>query len=101
MDEVSYEGDTIEMRCDPPKGEPAPVVYWLKNNQEIDTLSDSSRFKLSNDYSLLIMASKKEDAGSYSCVASNLANKRISKPAKLTMLGNYFDLYDYELLYNS
>lgn len=86
MDEISYEGETVEMRCDPPKGEPIPNVYWLKDSKEIDTHSDSSRFKLSNDFSLLILASRKSDSGNYVCVASNLVDKRLSKPAKLTLL---------------
>ena len=87
MDDISYEGETIEMRCDPPRGEPAPTVYWLKDNKEIDTSSDSSRYKLSNDFSLLILASRKEDAGNYVCIAFNQVEKRLSKPARLTLLG--------------
>jgi hypothetical protein len=87
MDEITYEGETLEMRCDPPKGEPIPTVHWLKDNKPIDTNLDSSRYKLSNDFSLLILASKKEDAGSYVCVASNSFDTRFSKPAKLTLLG--------------
>lgn len=87
MDEVTYEGDTIEMRCDPPKGEPTPQVYWLKDKRQINTNSDSSRFKLSNDFSLLILESRLQDSGNYVCVASNLADRRDSKPAKLTIIG--------------
>ena len=89
MDETAYESETIEIRCDPPKGEPIPSVYWLKDDKEIDTVSDSSRFKLSNDYSLLILASRKEDSGSYVCAAFNQIEKRMSKPAKLNILGIY------------
>ena len=87
MDEVSYEGDTVEMRCDPPRGEPSASVYWLKDGNEIDTSRDSSRFQLSNDFSLLILMSKREDAGNYVCVAFNQIEKRFSKPARLTLLG--------------
>lgn len=87
MDEVVYEGDTVEMRCDTPAGEPMPSVYWLKDNQEINTRSDSARIKLSNDNSLLILMTKMSDSGLYVCVATNLVDKRISKPARLTILG--------------
>lgn len=87
MDEVSYEGETIEMRCDPPRGEPAPTVYWLKDNKRIDTESETSRFRLANDFSLLILATRKEDSGKYACVATNQAHVVKSKPAKLTLLG--------------
>jgi len=86
MDETAFEGETVEMRCDPPKGEPMPSVYWLKNNEHVDTVSDSSRFRLSNDFSLLILVTKKQDAGYYSCVAYNQIEKRVSKPALLTLL---------------
>ncbi len=89
MDETSYETETVEMRCDPPKGEPLPSVYWLKDEKEIDTVSDSSRYKLSNDYSLLILASRKQDSGNYVCVAYNQIEKRKSKPAKLTVLESF------------
>lgn len=100
MDEVSYEGETVEMRCDPPKGEPSPNVYWLKDNKEIDTQSDTSRFKLSNDFSLLIMAPKKSDSGNYICVATNSIDKRLSKPAKLTLLGTNSILAESHLFTN-
>ena len=91
MDEVAYTGDTVEMRCDPPKGEPTPTVYWLKNNQEIDTNSDSSRYKLSNDYSLLILLAMSDDADYYICVATNQFEKRLSKPARLTLIGSFLN----------
>ncbi len=97
MDEMAYEGETVEMRCDPPRGEPMPNVYWLKDNSEIDTKSEFSRYKLSNDNSLLILAASVEDNGNYVCVASNLVEKRMSKPAKLTLLGNFFILFDFLL----
>lgn len=87
IDETYYEGDTIEMRCDPPKGEPEPSVYWLKDNQQIKTHLDSSRFKISNDFSLLILEARLEDSGNYVCVAWNNAEKRLSKPARLTLIG--------------
>lgn len=86
MDEVAYTGDSVEMRCDPPRGEPTPTVYWLKNNKEIITNSDSSRYKLSNDFSLLILAATRDDSDNFVCVATNQYEKRISKPAKLTIL---------------
>ena len=97
MDEISYTGDTVEMRCDPPRGEPPATVYWLKDSREIDTSRDSSRFQLSNDFSLLILVSKKEDAGNYVCVAFNQIEKRFSKPARLTLLGNIKHFWTFKL----
>ena len=87
MDEMAFEGETVEMRCDPPRGEPPPSVYWLKDERHVATNSDSSRYKLSNDFSLLIFAARRQDAGYYVCVASNQIDKRASKPALLTLLG--------------
>ena len=84
---MAFEGDTVELRCDPPQGEPTPTVHWLKNDVKINTRSDSSRVKLSNDFSLLILVANKQDAGNYVCVASNQYEIRLSKPAKLMLLG--------------
>ena len=93
IDETTYEGDTVELRCDPPRGEPLPIVYWLKNDALIDTSIDSSRYKVSNDNSLLILVVNKYDTGNYVCVAHNLMEKRYSKPAKLTVLGMLMNSY--------
>ena len=90
MDEIAYVDDTIELRCDPPQGEPEPNVYWLKDNVRINVNLDSSRIKISNDFSLLILSAKKEDAGAYVCVAKNKAGVALSNPAKLVLLGNYY-----------
>lgn len=88
MDEVAYEGNTVELRCDPPKGNPIPSVYWLKDDVKINTRSGSSRVKLSNDFSLLILVANKEDTGNYVCVATNQVEVQFSHPAKLLVLDN-------------
>ncbi len=61
-------------------------MYWLKDNVAIDTSIDSSRYKVSNDNSLLILVVNKYDSGIFVCVAHSLADKRYSRPAKLTVL---------------
>lgn len=94
MDERVSVGEPVEMRCDPPRGEPAPSVYWLKDNKEvIDMLAmigsggnESSRIRISNDFSLLILAAKRSDSGSYVCVATNTIEKRYSRPATLVVV---------------
>lgn len=88
MDEIAYVDDSIELRCDPPHGEPKPFVYWLKDNVIININLDNKRIKVSNDFSLLILTAKKEDAGAYTCVAKNEAGVSQSNPAKLELLGN-------------
>lgn len=86
MDEIAYVGDTIELRCDPPRGEPRPSVYWLKNGHKLNTRSGSSRVKLSNDFSLLILMARKEDAGDYICMATNQIEVVRSSKATLVLL---------------
>jgi len=86
MDEIAYLGDTVELRCDPPRGSPRPSVYWLKNGIQINTRSDSSRIKLSNDFSLLILQARTEDAGNYVCVATNQIETIESSSARLGIL---------------
>jgi hypothetical protein len=84
VDEISFVSDSVELRCDPPVGDPSPTVTWLKDGENI---GQEMRFRISNDYSLLILLVRPEDSGEYSCVASNLADSRRSKPAMLTVLG--------------
>jgi len=86
MDEIAYEGDTVELRCDPPKGEPRPSVYWLKDGILRNTRSDSWRIKLSNDFSLLILEASKEDAADYVCAAINQIETVRSSSARLALL---------------
>ena len=61
-------------------------MYWLKNDVAIDTSVDSSRYKVSNDNSLLILVVNKYDSGTYVCVAHSSVDKRYSRPAKLRVL---------------
>jgi hypothetical protein len=96
LDQIAFLGDNIEMRCDPPRGDPMPIVYWLKNGVPIEI---TSRFRISNDFSLLILMAKMEDEGDYTCVAEQskqLKTIRKSKPAKLILIEKEKETTKYE-----
>ena len=77
---------TVELRCVPPAGEPAPSVSWTKNGVIVDPKLNPN-YILSSEGSLLIVAAKLSDMANYSCVAENVANRRVSRPARLTVYG--------------
>jgi netrin receptor unc-5 len=79
-------GKSVEIRCLPPEGEPKPTVYWLKNNQLIE--KSNKRILISNEGSLLINEVRLTDSANYTCIAENLAGKRFSDPAELTVVEN-------------
>lgn len=72
----------VELRCLPPVGRPEPQTTWLKNEAPID-LSQQPSFKISSEGSLLILSARAEDSGNYSCVAENVAGRRVSDTATL------------------
>ena len=80
-------GKSTEMRCLPPEGEPRPVILWLKNGQSIERALNR-RLLVSHEGSLLINDVRAHDTANYTCVAENLAGKRFSEPALLTVTEN-------------
>ena len=77
----------MELRCVPPGGNPPPTIKWRKNSNYIQ---GSERMKMEVDqtvYYLRISKALQEDAGNYSCVASNDAEERFSRAAYLRVLG--------------
>ncbi|XP_037084126.1 netrin receptor UNC5C-like [Pollicipes pollicipes] len=75
---------TVELRCVPPEGNPPPSLSWLKNSVTVDPKLDPN-YIISNEGNLLIAAAKLSDMANYSCVAENVANRRVSPPARLTV----------------
>jgi hemicentin len=59
---------SVEFSCEA-VGYPAPTVEWLKDNQPIQ----DSRFTVSSNGHLTITPLAFEDAGDYTCIATNLA----------------------------
>lgn len=85
---VSVEaGQSTELRCLPPVGVPPPRVYWLRNNVPVDTESDT--LLVSSEGHLLVGQAKLSHQANYTCVAENIAAKRLSEPVSLTVYGKF------------
>ena len=76
----------MEMRCHPPKGRPAPAISWLQNDRPIDPTSDKN-FIVTGEGHLIVVAARLSDTNNYTCVAENVASKRFSDPATITVYG--------------
>ncbi|XP_063532662.1 netrin receptor UNC5C-like [Cydia strobilella] len=72
-------------RCEPPPAAPFAQLYWLKNGAPI-TVGDN--VQVTKDGELIIKQVSLLDMANYTCVAENLAGKRISEPALLTVFVN-------------
>ncbi|KAG7299651.1 hypothetical protein JYU34_016640 [Plutella xylostella] len=73
------------LRCEPPPAAPFAQLYWLKNGAPV-TLDDN--VQTPKEGHLLIKQASLLDMANYTCVAENLAGKRISEPALLTVFVN-------------
>ena len=73
-----------ELRCHPPAGVPPPRVYWLRNGA---TLEPDTNIIVSSEGHLLVSQARLQDTANYTCVAENIAARRISDPALLTVFG--------------
>ena len=79
-------GSQAQLRCHPPKGNPAArVIHWEKNGAEIK--ESETNFIQSADGHLIIVQAKMENAGNYTCVASNDVLTRRSPSATITIYG--------------
>ncbi|XP_044010870.1 netrin receptor UNC5B-a isoform X2 [Aphidius gifuensis] len=93
---VSVEvGRSTELRCIPPVGLPSPRVYWLRNGVPIhptgsaSTENDpSTTLLISSEGHLLVGQAKLIHQANYTCVAENIAAKRMSAPATITVYVN-------------
>lgn len=98
-------GRNAELRCTPPLGVPQPKVYWLKNGSPLETIAGStpassdsipndvtgaSNFVQTGDGHLILGKAELRHQGNYSCVAENIAARRVSEPAVLTVYGETF-----------
>ncbi|XP_026328375.1 netrin receptor UNC5C-like isoform X2 [Hyposmocoma kahamanoa] len=78
-------GSAASLRCSPPAAAPAPRVTWLKHGAP---LQQDHNVLVSAEGNLLISRASLQDMANYSCVAENIAGKRISEPALLTVYVN-------------
>lgn len=77
-------GQQLELRCVPPGGVPPPRIYWLKNGQPLQA---DTAILVSTEGHLLIGQARPEDTGNYTCVAENIAAKRLAQPALIKVYG--------------
>ena len=78
----------VELRCLSPEGIPAPEVSWMKNNVLIEPKKETN-FIISSEGHLLIVQARLADMGNFTCIAENVAGKRVSDTALLTVFGEF------------
>ncbi|XP_078540030.1 roundabout homolog 2-like [Lissotriton helveticus] len=81
-DVVVVAGEPAVMECIPPRGHPEPTISWKKNNIRI---SDKDEGITIRGGKLMMSHTKKNDAGMYICVATNMLGERDSEPAELVV----------------
>lgn len=74
------------IRCDPPTGVPPPTVFWLKNGAILET---DKNVIVSSEGHLLINQARFQDTANYTCVAENIAGKRLSETVLLKVIGKF------------
>lgn len=87
---------SAEIPCRPPTGVPQPKVYWLKNGVPLES---DSNIIVSSDGHLLVGQARLQDTANYTCVAENIAAKRIAEPALLTVYGKLLIFFFLLLIY--
>ncbi|XP_046680839.1 protein sidekick isoform X3 [Homalodisca vitripennis] len=65
-------GTTVTLPCEV-TGTPVPSVRWLHNTQDVMTSTQSDRYMVEEDKSLVIKKLRMDDTGMYQCVATNEA----------------------------
>ncbi|XP_022113269.2 netrin receptor UNC5C-like [Pieris rapae] len=75
----------VTFRCEPPQAAPFPQTYWLKNGGPV--VADDN-VQITKDGNLVIKQATLLDMANYTCVAENVAGKRMSEPALLTVFVN-------------
>ncbi|XP_050671976.1 netrin receptor UNC5C-like isoform X2 [Leptidea sinapis] len=78
-------GSGVTFRCDPPQAAPFAQLYWLKNGAPL-VVDDN--VQITKESSLVFKQATLLDMANYTCVAENLAGKRMSEPALLTVFVN-------------
>ncbi|XP_011504193.1 PREDICTED: netrin receptor UNC5C [Ceratosolen solmsi marchali] len=85
---VSVEaGQGMQLRCLPPIGLPPPRVYWMRNGVNLGAESTDTLL-VSSEGHLLVGQASLDHQANYTCVAENIAAKRLSEPARITVYVN-------------
>ena len=80
-------GKSIQLLCRPPRGDPDPKVYWERDGVRVDT--SDRHFLQTVDGSLIINTALMSDTGNYTCIAENIAGRRKSETASVTVYGRW------------
>lgn len=65
---------------------PQPRVYWLRGSQVLQSDTD---VLVTSEGHLLIGQARPQDSGNYTCVAENIAAKRIAPVSQIIVYGKY------------
>ncbi|MGH0129896.1 UNVERIFIED_CONTAM: hypothetical protein FKN15_029238 [Acipenser sinensis] len=76
-------GEPAVMECLPPRGHPEPTISWKKDGVPIDDRDERITIRGGK---LMITNARKNDAGKYVCVGTNMVGERDSEIAELTVL---------------
>ncbi|EOA97069.1 Putative neuronal cell adhesion molecule, partial [Anas platyrhynchos] len=87
---VVEEGGVARFQCQI-HGLPEPVILWHKNRMPVNT--DNERYTLLPKGVLQITGLRAEDSGIFHCVATNIANVKFSREARLTVSGSHSTVY--------
>uniref|UniRef100_A0A8C4H9A6 Roundabout homolog 2 n=1 Tax=Dicentrarchus labrax TaxID=13489 RepID=A0A8C4H9A6_DICLA len=81
-DVVVAAGEPAVLECVPPRGHPEPTVSWKRNNARVSTKDERISMRGGK---LMISNTRKNDAGMYVCVGTNMVGERDSDPAELVV----------------
>ncbi|XP_070551340.1 roundabout homolog 1-like isoform X4 [Ptychodera flava] len=81
-DVVAATGDSAMLNCLPPRGYPEPTASWEKDGNLIEP---SDRIQVSLEGHLMFAQVRREDAGQYVCIGSNVVGEKRSREATLTV----------------
>ncbi|CAH1987327.1 unnamed protein product [Acanthoscelides obtectus] len=73
-------GHQVDLKCVAPSGMPPPRVYWLRGNQLLQSDTD---VLVTSEGHLLIGQARPQDTGNYTCVAENIAAKRMAPVSQI------------------
>ncbi|XP_064379344.1 roundabout homolog 1 isoform X4 [Dromaius novaehollandiae] len=76
-------GEPAVMECQPPRGHPEPTISWKKDGTPLDDKDERITIRGGK---LMIAYTRKNDAGKYVCVGTNMVGERESEVAELTVL---------------
>uniref|UniRef100_A0A6P7H209 Netrin receptor UNC5 n=1 Tax=Diabrotica virgifera virgifera TaxID=50390 RepID=A0A6P7H209_DIAVI len=78
-------GHQVDLKCVAPAGMPPPRVYWLRGGQILQSDTD---VLVTSEGHLLIGQARPQDTGNYTCVAENIAAKRMAPTSQIVVYVN-------------